>query len=290
MKSVLAVHDYPHQHWVGDGFAVQSMYAHLNFTQQISPFLMLDYAAPRHFSPSSQPRGVGGHPHRGFETVTIVYRGEVEHRDSTGGGGVIRAGDVQWMTAGSGLVHDEFHSKAFTASGGDMEMVQLWVNLPAEHKMTPPRYQAITSNQIPEVELENEAGHVRIIAGAFAGQSGPASTFTPINVWDLRLARDGVSHLDAPDGHNTTLLLLSGKLRLSGHDEVVQGPRLVQLSERGAGLELTALEDSTALLLSGEPIDEAIASYGPFVMNTQAQIAEAIEDFNSGAFGRLPQG
>ena len=156
--------------------------------------------------------------------------------------------------------------------------------------MTPPRYQAITSNQIPEVALENEAGQVRIIAGGFAGQSGPASTFTPINVWDLRLARDGVSHLDAPDGHNTTLLLLSGKLRLSGHDEVVQGPRLVQLSEQGAGLELTALEDSTALLLSGEPIDEAIASYGPFVMNTQAQIAEAIEDFNSGAFGRLPQG
>ncbi len=287
-KKVLAVQKPPREHWIGDGFAVQSLYSQLNFTSEISPFLMLDYAAPRHFRRTDQPRGVGAHPHRGFETVTIVYRGAVEHRDSSGGGGLIQAGDVQWMTAGSGLLHDEFHAKEFSASGGEMEMVQLWVNLPAKYKMTAPRYQAITSADIPEIALADEAGQLRLIAGRFAGGEGPANTFTPINVWDLRLKTGATVDLEVSEGHSATLVVLGGKVSIRGREGGLASAHLILFDQQGTGIEIKALEEATVLLLSGEPIDEPIAAYGPFVMNTQAQIAQAIADFNQGVFGQLP--
>lgn len=288
MKKLVGIYGNPNGHWVGDGFAVQSLFSNLSFSEQISPFLMLDYAAPRRFDPASAPRGVGAHPHRGFETVTFVYRGEIEHRDSTGGGGAIGPGAVQWMTAGSGLLHDEFHSQAFTARGGEMEMVQLWVNLPAAHKMAPPRYQAIEPSDIPTKELENSAGQARLIAGAWGEQRGPAQTFTPINAWDLRLNAGAQLALPVPQDHTSVIVCLEGKLRLSEGEPLASG-RLALLSREGAGFTISAGDEvAKVLVLSGEPIDEPISAYGPFVMNTQAQIAEAIDDFNSGTFGRMP--
>lgn len=286
MKNVMGVYSTARQHWVGDGFPVRSMFSYQSHGKQLSPFLLLDYAGPADFKPTSEPRGVGMHPHRGFETVTIVYKGEVAHHDSTGQGGVIGPGDVQWMTAGSGILHEEFHSERFTRSGGPLEMVQLWVNLPARDKMTRPGYQAIVDSDIAAVALPRDAGTVRLIAGEYDGHKGPARTFTPLNVWDLRLNRGGISELPVPQGWNAALVVLRGTVRVN--TSVVAGEAQMVLLERsGNGVCIEAQTDAVVLLLAGEPIDEPIVGYGPFVMNSQQEIAQALADLNSGRFGEL---
>ncbi|WP_291524365.1 pirin family protein [Acidithiobacillus sp.] len=286
MKKVLGVYDAPHSHWVGDGFPVRSMFSYHSHGKALSPFLLLDYAGPMAFTPTQQPRGVGQHPHRGFETVTIVYKGEVAHRDSTGQGGVIGPGDVQWMTAGSGILHEEFHSPAFTAAGGELEMVQLWVNLPAKDKMTAPGYQAIVDQDIPEIVLPDDTGTLRVIAGAYAGQRGPASTFSPMHIWDLRLRAGGVSTLSVPDGWSTALIVLRGTVLVNA-DTVVRAAQMLVLDAASQEFSIEANSDASVLLLSGEPIDEPIVGYGPFVMNSEGEIKQAIADFNSGRFGQM---
>lgn len=238
------------------------------------------------FTPTQHRRGVGQHPHRGFETVTIVYDGEVEHRDSTGKGGIIGPGDVQWMTAGGGILHEEFHSDAFAKRGGAFEMVQLWVNLPAKDKMTAPGYQAIRNETIPQVALPEGAGSLRVIAGDYAGKNGPANTFSPLNVWDIRLNQGKSAEFSLPDGWNTALIVLRGTVQVNG-DAIARDAEMVLLDSAGSNVTIEANNDAVLLLLSGEPIDEPIIGYGPFVMNTQEQIAEAIADFNSGRFGSM---
>ncbi|MEY1661145.1 pirin family protein [Isoalcanivorax beigongshangi] len=287
MKNVLGLYSAPRPHWVGDGFPVRSMFSYNSHGKQLSPFLLLDYAGPAEFLPTNRPRGVGQHPHRGFETVTIVYKGEVAHRDSTGEGGVIGPGDVQWMTAGGGILHEEFHSPAFSESGGTLEMVQLWVNLPAKDKMTPPRYQAITDGQIPVVPLPNGAGQARVIAGELGGQAGPAQTFTPMQVWDLSLAQGSYSALTLPDGWPVALVVLGGTVQINGNT-VARNAEMVVLDAAGSELSIEANSDASVLLLSGEPIDEPIVGHGPFVMNSHQEIVEAIDDFNNGRFARMP--
>ena len=287
MKKVLGIHSAPGGHWVGDGFPVQSLFSYQTHGQEMSPFLLLDYAGPRDFPPAAKPRGVGQHPHRGFETVTIVYQGEVEHRDSKGGGGKIGPGDVQWMTAGGGLLHEEFHSAEFTRSGGTFEVVQLWVNLPAQHKMVDPAYQAIVQADIPAVELDGDAGTVRVIAGDYRGTSGPAHTYTPMNVWDLRLAAGKRIELPAPVGWTTAVVVLRGTVQVSDSD-IVRDAQFALLDPEGTTFSLEANNDASILVLSGEPIDEPIAGHGPFVMNTREEIHQAIRDFSSGQFGRMP--
>lgn len=275
------------RHWVGDGFPVRTLLAYPGLGPVLSPFLLLDYAGPMEFSPTDGRRGVGVHPHRGFETVTIVYQGEVEHRDSSGGGGTIGPGDVQWMTAASGLVHEEFHSPDFSRRGGMFEMVQLWVNLPAKDKMAAPCYQGIRQGQVPTVSLPDSQGAVRVIAGELAGTQGPAKTFTPINLWDLRLASDQPIDLAVPDGWTTMLVVLNGELRVNG-SEPVAAAEVALFDRAGAGLCIDSARDATALLLSGEPIDEPIVGSGPFVMNTQQEIHQAMADYQSGKMGHLP--
>ncbi len=286
MKKILSLHDAPRQHWVGDGFPVRSLFSYGNHGRQLSPFLLLDYAGPAQFAPATQPRGVGEHPHRGFETVTIVYQGEVEHRDSTGSGGLIGPGDVQWMTAASGILHDEFHSKEFTRTGGTLEMVQLWVNLPAKDKMSAPGYQTVLDGDIPSVELPDGAGRVRVIAGEFGGNRGPARSFTPIDLWDVRLNQGRTARFNLPEGRTLALVVLRGTV-LVNDGEVAREAQLVLLDRAGTEVTLEANTDATMLLLSGEPIDEPVVGYGPFVMNTQAEIAQAVTDFNGGRFGQL---
>jgi len=286
MKRVLGVYSAPRRHWVGDGFPVRSMFSYQSHGKQLSPFLLLDYAGPEDFSPTSQPRGVGIHPHRGFETVTIVYKGEVDNHDSTGQGGVIGPGDVQWMTAGVGILHEEFHSKAFSESGGPLEMVQLWVNLPARDKMTRPGYQAILDRDIPAVALPGGAGTARVIAGEYDGHAGPARTFTPMNVWDLRLRQGHMSELPVPEGWNAALIVLRGTVRVNAGTTAGEA-QMVLLDRAGQGVCVEASSDAVAILLAGEPIDEPIVGYGPFVMNTEQEIAQALSDFNSGRFTAL---
>ncbi|MCB1938290.1 MAG: pirin family protein [Rhodocyclaceae bacterium] len=286
MKQVLGVYRAPQPHWVGDGFPARTLFDYGKLGRQLSPFLLFDYAGPAHFEPAMQRRGVGAHPHRGFETVTLVYRGEVAHRDSTGEGGVIGPGDVQWMTAGAGILHEEYHSDAFERSGGELEMVQLWVNLPAREKATPPAYQAIGRDAIPVLPLPEDAGSVRVIAGAFAGRSGPARTFTPMNVWDLHLKAGARAELPWVDGWNGALAVLHGKLRING-ETVVGAAELAVLDPAGDGLAMEASDDAVVLVLSGAPIDEPIVGHGPFVMNSDAEIAQALADFRSGRFGRI---
>jgi redox-sensitive bicupin YhaK (pirin superfamily) len=286
MKKILSTHSAPDRHWVGDGFPVHGMFGYTGDTGRISPFLMLDYAAPITFPPSEKRRGVGTHPHRGFETVTIVYEGEVEHRDSSGGGGVIGPGDVQWMTAGSGILHEEFHSTAYGRKGGPFEMAQLWVNLPARDKAAPPGYQAITDAQIPRATIPGEAGTVRVIAGEFAGKKGPARTFTPMNVWDVRVAAGKTADLPQPEGWTVQVVVLAGTVQLNG-EHVLRAAQMATLDTAGSGVSIEANSDAKILLLAGQPIDEPVVGYGPFVMNTREEIAQAIEDFNSGKFGRM---
>ena len=288
MKTILAAAAAPPRHWVGDGFPVHGMFGYSGpGVAQRSPFLMLDYAAPMRFEPNpGHRRGVGQHPHRGFETVTIVYAGEVEHRDSTGQGGVIGPGDVQWMTAGDGILHEEFHSARYSAEGGPFEMVQLWVNLPARDKKAAAGYQAITDGQIPAVALPGDAGRVRVIAGSFDGQQGPARTFTPINVLDVRLASGQVAELPQPDGWTTLVVVLDGTVQVNG-ETILRAAEMATLSTDGSGLRIEANGDAKLLVLAGEPIDEPVVGYGPFVMNSQQEIIQSIADFNSGKYGRM---
>lgn len=286
MKKILGIYDAPRPHWVGDGFPVRSMFSYDNLAAHLSPFLLLDYAGPAEFDPASTPRGVGEHPHRGFETVTIVYSGEVAHRDSTGKGGIIGPGDVQWMTAGAGILHDEFHSEDFTRSGGLLEMVQLWVNLPARDKMAKPGYQPIVDKDIPAVDLPGGAGQVRVIAGEYDDGKGPATTFTPMHVWDLKLKAGKDVTFTLPDGWTIALVVMRGAISIA--DEKAGEAQLVILDPAGEELAFRAEEDSAVLLLSGEPLGEPIVGYGPFVMNSREEIIQAINDFNSGKFGSMP--
>jgi redox-sensitive bicupin YhaK (pirin superfamily) len=287
-KSVSGIYPSPNGHWVGDGFPVRSLFSYDRFGQNISPFLLLDYAGPAEFSPApARARGVGEHPHRGFETVTIVYQGEVAHRDSTGNSGVIGPGDVQWMTAASGILHDEFHSPEFTKRGGALEMVQLWVNLPAKDKMSAPRYQTLLRRDIPRLQLPQAAGSVRVIAGSFGEARGPASTFSPLNVWDLQLEAAGAATLAIPEGHIAALVLLRGRVSVN-ESAALSGAQFALLGAAGDEIGVRADEPSSVLLLSGAPIPEPIVGYGPFVMNSRQEIEQAMRDFQAGKFGRMP--
>ena len=286
MKKLIGIYTSPRGHWVGDGFPVRTLFSYDSMGKHISPFLLLDHAGPAQFTPTEQRRGVGQHPHRGFETVTIVYDGEVEHRDSTGAGGTIGPGDVQWMTAAKGILHEEFHSPAFARRGGALEMVQLWVNLPAKDKMAEAGYQTIVDADIPVLPLANDAGQLRLIAGEFAGAKGPARTFTAIDVWDLRLNPGKPVTLDLHAGRNTALVILRGTLLINGEEVARQG-QLALFERDGHQLTLESNDDAKVLLLSGEPIDEPIAGHGPFVMNTEQEIHQAFADFQSGKFGRM---
>ncbi|MES1989405.1 MAG: pirin family protein [Pseudomonadota bacterium] len=285
-KKVLGILSNPHRHWVGDGFPVRSLFSYGADSDQVSPFLLLDHAGPHVFAPALQPRGVGTHPHRGFETVTIVYEGEVAHRDSVGNGGVIGPGDVQWMTAAGGILHEEFHSQGYTKSGGPFHMVQLWVNLPAKDKMNTPGYQAIVNSDIPVVDYADGQARVRVIAGAFDGSKGPAHTHTPINVWDVALKADSRVSLDLPEGHTTLLVVLKGRITVNGTQNA-GASEIVSLSRDGGTVQIEAAGDTSLLILTGEPIDEPIVGYGPFVMNSEAEIHQAIADFNAGRFGAM---
>lgn len=286
MKKLLLTQKNNSAHWVGDGFPVRSIFSYNDLDKDISPFLLMDYAGPAEFSPSNHIRGVGQHPHRGFETVTIVYSGEVEHKDSSGGGGLIQPGDVQWMTAASGLIHEEKHGKDFAQKGGAFEMVQLWVNLPKKDKMSKPGYQGIKNNDIPVVEISDNAGSVRVIAGEYRNAKGPASTFTPMNLWDVRLNAGHTTEFKVPAGQTTAVFVLSGQITL--HDEEIIGDAELALLERdGESFTLKATTDSKVLILTGEPIDEPIVGYGPFVMNSNAEIKQALLDFEAGKMGRI---
>lgn len=285
-KRVERILDSPDMHWVGDGFPVRSIFNYDDHGALLSPFLLLDHTAPMHFEPAAAPRGVGQHPHRGFETVSIVYDGELAHRDSGGGSGTIGAGDVQWMTAGAGVLHDEFHSLAFTRDGGVLEGIQLWVNLPAARKTTPSRYQTLRAAQIPSVRLPDDAGHVRVIAGTYEGVSGPALTFTPIDVRDVRLRGGRSVGFRFVDGHTLVLVVVRGAIAV--RDTEARVGQAIVMERGGRDIAIDARLDAAILILSGEPIDETIVGYGPFVMNTPSEIQQAVDDFNAGRFGRIP--
>ncbi len=271
---------------VGDGFRVYNYIPGAGIHQQrISPFLLLDFNAEFDFGPSEHIRGVDVHPHKGFETVTIAYKGSVAHHDSTGNSGIINPGDVQWMTAGAGILHKEYHEQEFSRKGGPFEMVQLWVNLPKKDKSTPAHYQAITKEQMGKTELPNNAGTVNVIAGSFNGVKGPADTYSPVNLFDIKLKKEGLFNTNLPATHNTALLVVNGDITVNGEHVPQHG--FVLFRNEGEELSIKANEDSVLLVLSGEPLNEPIASYGPFVMNTQEEIHEAIREFQSGKFGYL---
>ena len=284
MKAITGIYGSGSNHWVGDGFQVRNLFPSNGIESEIDPFLMLDYAGPTYFQPTEHPRGVDEHPHRGFETVTIAYQGAVEHKDSGGNAGTIRPGDVQWMTAASGVVHEEKHEREFAKKGGMFEMVQLWVNLPKAQKMSPPRYQSILKEKIPTVKL-GSAGYARIIAGELNGVRGPAQTFTPINLFDVHLNAGDHADLSLPSGHNAGLVLLKGKVLVNSSRQLKGEAQIAVLSADGDGVSLEAQEETTLLVLSGEPINEPVASYGPFVMNTQEELMQAVNDYRSGKMG-----
>lgn len=289
MKKIIGIYQSPRSHWVGDGFPVRSMFSYNNHGKYLNPFLLLDRAGPHPFPASEgDNRGVGEHPHKGFETVTIVYDGEVAHHDSTGEGGVIGPGDVQWMTAASGILHQEYQSDNFMKNGGTLDMVQLWVNLPAKDKLAAPGYQLLASDTIPTISLANEAGTLRVIAGDYLGNTGAARTFTALDVWDLRLNKGKVIGLPTKSGRNVGLVMLKGSLFVDGHTALNEGELMIlDATDSNVLLEATT-DEALVLLLSGDPIDEPVVGYGPFVMNTSQEINEAINDFNSGKFGCIP--
>lgn len=286
LKKVLGVYGPGSRHWVGDGFHVRNLFPSNGIEKQIDPFLMLDYAGPTEVAPSRRPRGVDEHPHRGFDTVTIAYQGAVEHRDSGGHSGVIYPGDVQWMTAASGVVHEEKHEREFTKKGGVFEMVQLWVNLPKAHKMSAPSYQALSKEKIPVVSL-GAAGEARIIAGEWNDVKGAARTFTQLNVFDVRLNSGGATEIRIPEGHNTAVVLLKGEVAVNAEHALRGEAQIALLSAEGERVSLDAGRDSVLLVLSGKPIGEPVASYGPFVMNTRAELMQAVNDYQAGKMGRL---
>lgn len=269
---------------MGDGFPVRSLFSYQD-GNNFDPFLLLDYAGPHTFAPSESKRGVGEHPHRGFETVTIVYQGELEHRDSSGSHGTIGPGDVQWMTAASGVVHEEFHSQRFSHDGGTLEMVQLWVNLPAKDKLSHPRYQGMLARDIPGVSLPDGGGTVRVIAGEWRGTPGTARTCTPINAWDIQLAENGVVDLEVPDGHTALVIVQSGTVRIN--EQQLSGVELAVFDRSGSQVRLEAVTLARMLVLTGEPIGEPVVGQGPFVMNTREEIREAIQDYQAGRMGHL---
>ena len=284
MRPIREIHRAGEPHWVGDGFPVRSIFSYDGLGRELSPFLLLDHAGPAKFAPTDRQRGVGEHPHRGFETVTIVYAGEVEHRDSAGNGGRIGAGDVQWMTAASGILHEEYHSPDFARSGGTMEMAQLWVNLPARSKMAPAGYQTLLNHDIPSVKLDNDAGVLRVVAGDYREHHGPARTFTPINVWDLRLNAGGRTVLPLPDGYTVALVVLQGTVRVNDAQTANVDEVVVFGQDRG-DVAIAASTEAKVLLLSGEPLNEPIVGHGPFVMNTNDEIRQAFVDFQRGQLG-----
>jgi redox-sensitive bicupin YhaK (pirin superfamily) len=271
---------------VGDGFPVRNLFPSNELDREVSPFLMLDYAGPQYFTPTDHPRGVGEHPHRGFETVTIVYEGVVAHRDSVGNAGVIGPGDVQWMTAASGIVHEEFHEKEFAKKGGTLHAIQLWVNLPKASKMSAPGYQTILNAAIPAVDLEGGAGQLRVIAGSFLGHKGPAHTFTPIQLYDIQLNAGHRVQLRMPTGHNTSIFVLQGRASVNGSRKAGEA-ELIVCKRDGSQVTVEAQEESRLLVMSGEPIEEPIARYGPFVMNTREELIQAAQDYQAGKMGHL---
>lgn len=285
-KKVVEIHRYGSRHWVGDGFPVRNLIPGNSVGEQLSPFLLLDYAGPEHFAPTDQPRGVGEHPHRGFETVTIVYDGVVAHRDSTGSGGVIGPGDVQWMTAASGIVHEEMHEKEWAKHGGSFHAVQLWVNLPSTHKMSSPGYQTLLGQTIPTVELAGGTGYLRVIAGEFRGTKGPATTFTPVHLYDVRLKAGSTVEITAPSSFNTGIFVLQGEISINQSGPVKEA-ELARLDQAGERITIVAAADTSLLVLAGEPINEPVARYGPFVMSTKAELVQAVNDYHAGKMGHL---
>jgi redox-sensitive bicupin YhaK (pirin superfamily) len=286
MKQVERIERTGEAHWVGDGFPVQTLFSYHPRADAHDPFLMLDYAAPREFSPAAKPRGVGAHPHRGFETVTIVLQGEIEHRDSAGNHGVVGPGDVQWMTAASGVIHEEFHSGAFTERGGTFEVLQLWVNLPSANKRDAPAYQDLRAGDIPVVPLPNDGGTARVIAGELLSKRGPAKTHSPLLIADLALQAGAQATFDLPAGHTSLLVVRNGSVQVNG-GKTIDGVALVTLSRAGDRVELKADTNSAVLLLSGKPLGEPVVGSGPFVMNTAEEIREAYRDYQTGKMGRL---
>lgn len=284
MKSIQRViRDVP-QHWVGDGFPVRSLFSYAG-GNEFDPFLLLDYAGPHNFAPDEAKRGVGEHPHRGFETVTILYQGELEHRDSSGSQGTIGPGDVQWMTAASGVVHEEFHSRQFAKDGGTLEMVQLWVNLRSTDKVAPPKYQDLRDEQFPQFSLPNDAGIVRVIAGQLDDAEGPASTFSPINLWDIQLTGNATATLTVPAGHTCVVIVQKGSVQVN--ESLIHAVELALLERSGDEMVLEAESESRVLLMTGEPLGEPVVGQGPFVMNTREEIRVAIADYQAGKMGRL---
>lgn len=285
-KDIVEIYQPGSRHMVGDGFPVRNLFPSNDLDREVSPFLMLDYAGPQYFTPTDQPRGVGEHPHRGFETVTIVYEGVVAHRDSAGNAGVIGPGDVQWMTAASGIVHEELHEKEWAKNGGMLHAIQLWVNLPKASKMSAPGYQTILNADIPAIDLEGGTGRLRVIAGSFLGHKGPAHTFTPVELYDLQLKAGKLVALALPEGHNTSIFVLQGRASVKG-SQVAGEAELIVCTRNGSQVTIDAHENSRLLVMAGEPIEEPIARYGPFVMNTRAELMQAAQDYQAGKMGHL---
>jgi len=285
VKEVLGIYQPGSVHMVGDGFPVRNLFPSNDLDREVSPFLMLDYAGPQLFPPTDHPRGVGEHPHRGFETVTIVYEGNLAHRDSAGNAGVIGPGDVQWMTAASGVVHEEFHEREFAKRGGTLHAIQLWVNLPRASKMSAPAYQTILDADIPAVPIEG-GGRLRVIAGSFAGRKGPAQTHTPIDLYDLHMPAGTRLSLNVSEGYNASFLVLQGRAAVNGSNAAGEA-ELIVCKRHGSLVTIDASADSRLLVMAGEPIDEPIARYGPFVMNTKAELIQAVQDYQAGKMGHL---
>lgn len=275
-------------HFVGDGFRVHNFIPsrfRLDM-HRMTPFIMMDYNSTYNFPPAEKPKGVGVHPHRGFETVTIAYKGKIAHHDSSGGGGIIGEGDIQWMTAASGVLHKEYHEEEWSKKGGDFQMVQLWVNLPKKDKMSSPKYQAIKNKDIKRFDLENNAGQIEVIAGEYKNTMGTALTFTPINMLNAKLNKGGKADFQFPENYNTVLLVLEGSIIING-TENAPTDHLALMANDGESFEIEATENAIVLVLSGEPINEPIEAHGPFVMNTKEEILEAFNDYNNGKFGFL---
>jgi quercetin 2,3-dioxygenase len=285
-KDIVGIYQPGSRHMVGDGFPVRNLFPSNDLDHAVSPFLMLDYAGPQYFEPTDHPRGVGEHPHRGFETVTIVYEGMVAHRDSAGNAGVIGPGDVQWMTAASGIVHEELHEKEWAKNGGTLHAIQLWVNLPKASKMSAPGYQTILNGDIPAIDLDGGAGRLRVIAGSYLGHMGPAHTVTPVELYDLQLKAGKLVVLALPEGHNASIFVLQGRASVNG-GQMAGEAELIVCTRNGLQITFVAHEDSRLLVMAGEPIEEPIARYGPFVMNTKAELMQAMQDYQAGKMGHL---
>jgi len=287
IKPVSAVLNPPAPHMVGDGFRVHNFFPN-GYKLKMSPFFLLDYNSKIQFSARNEARGVGVHPHRGFETVTIAYHGAVAHHDSAGNSGVIYPGDVQWMTAASGILHKEYHEEAFSKRGGPFQMVQLWVNLPAKDKMSKPKYQALSHTEIAKHQLSDDAGLVEVIAGEYLGTKGTASTFTPIHVYNLRINKNGKANFKFPADFNTAFIVIEGEIKVND-EEIAKADQLIHFKNEGEQVIVESIQDSIVLILSGAPINEPIAQYGPFLMNRPEEIQQAIADYNQGKFGYLEE-